>query len=129
MALLPIFLKAISVLIMGLGTSNVVLGGSMLEGLAKTPFPIKTAIGRVADNQLRFFGGVEAGWGAMLWWASNDLSTRQVPLAILAGTMVYGAVGRAIAAARHGFPSAQIPVFMALEAGVPLAVWLFGNFN
>jgi len=129
MAALPILLKLGSAFIMGLGTTNLLFGVSMLEGLAKAPFPIKSAVGPVADSQLRFLGGIEAGWGAMVWWASNDVSTRQVPLAILGGTMVYGGIGRAISGAQHGYSSVQIPIFMAIEVGVPLAFWLFGDWR
>lgn len=129
MAALPTFLKVGSAFAIATGTMDVLLGARTLENTSGVPFPINTVAAVLADSQLRFLGGIWAGYGMMLWWASNDLRTRRVPLAILGGVMMFGGIGRSISGALYGFSSSLIVGFTAIELLVPPAVWLFGNWR
>ncbi len=129
MATLSTFLKVGSAFAMLTGTMDVILGVGMLERGSGVPFPVDSAAAVLADTQLRFLGGIWAGYGMMLWWASSDLQTRRTPLAILGGVMVSGGIGRSISGALHGFGSSLIVAFTAIELVVPPAIWLLGNWR
>ena len=111
------------------GTMDLLLGVRMLESGSGVSFPINSAAAVLADSQLRFLGGIWAGYGTMLWWASSDLRTRRVPLAILGGIMVFAGVGRTISGTLHGFSSPLILGFTVIELVVPPAVWVLGNWT
>ncbi len=80
MAALSSFFKVGSAFALITGTSDVLLGVGIVERTTGVSFPVNSAAAVFADSQIRFLGGMWAGWGAMLWWASNDLRTRRVPL-------------------------------------------------
>lgn len=83
-------------------------------------FPPKTKSSAFADSQIRFFGGVLAGVGGLLWWSSNDAYERQIPLAIIAVGFLAGVLGRVLAGRKHGF-GPNMKLYMWAEAvGVAL---------
>ena len=65
----------------------------------------------------------------MLWWASDDIRTRQTPLAILAGVMVFAGVGKLVSGVQYGFGSRVLAVAAAGEVLVPVALWMFGGWS
>ncbi|GAM86221.1 hypothetical protein ANO11243_042330 [Dothideomycetidae sp. 11243] len=95
------------------GTLDVCLGIEMLGGTAQ--FPAASPVTAITDSQVRFLGSAWAGWGVMLWWASNDVRGRQTPLALLGGVIFAGGIGRALSARRFGFGAQWIPVVMWVE--------------
>lgn len=129
MAGLSTFLKVGSVFAMATGTMDVLLGAQTLENTSGVPFPINTPAAVLADSQLRFLGGIWAGYGLMLWWAASDLRARRVPLALLGGVMVFGGIGRSISGALYGFGSSLIVGFTAIELIVPPVVLLLGDWR
>ena len=129
MAALPTFLKVGSAFAIATGTMDVLLGARVLENFSGVAFPVDSTAAVLADSQLRFLGGIWAGYGMMLWWASNDLRTRRVPLAILGVVMVFGGIGRSISGALYGFGSSLMVGSTAIELVVPPAVWLLGNWR
>ena len=89
-------------------------------------FPAASASTAVADSQIRFLGSVWAGYGVMLWWASNSLKTRRVPLALLGGIMFAGGLGRTLSALKHGFGAEWTRIALWAELIGPGALYLVG---
>lgn len=119
---LTIFLKAGSLFAIGTGMADVFLGSKMVE--THDRFPLTTTSQIFADSQIRYFGAMWACWGAMMWWASNDVLERRTPIDILSAFMVIGGVGRVIGGIRHGFKPDIVLPFTIIELVVPPAVWL-----
>lgn len=90
--------------------------------------PVETTAYIWADSQFRFLGMVWGGYSAMLWWASNDLETRQAPLAILGVTAFLGGIGRALSAAKYGFGTKMAVWATLTELLGPLLIWRFGGW-
>jgi len=128
MAALSSFFKVGSAFALITGTSDVLLGVGIVERTTGVSFPVNSAAAVFADSQIRFLGGMWAGWGAMLWWASNDLRTRRVPLAILGTVMVLSGIGRSISGVLHGFGSGLVVGATAVELVVPPAIWILGRW-
>lgn len=100
----------------------------MIEIGCGVALPVKSIPEVFADSQMRFLGGMWVGYGAMLWWVSNDLEKRQVPLAILGGVMLLAGAGRAISGAQYGFRPRVLSIFTVGELVIPLAIWLTGTW-
>ncbi|OWT42582.1 hypothetical protein VFPPC_18273 [Pochonia chlamydosporia 170] len=90
------------------------------------PLSVNPSVYAVIDNQVRFFGAVWAGYGAILWWTANDLKTRRTPLGILCGIMIVGGIGRLASALTHGFGATWTAVATFLELFGPPALYLLG---
>lgn len=65
-----------------------------------------------------------AGYGVMLWWTSNDLETRRMPLGLLGGIIFVGGLGRLLSGLSHGFSATWVQVATVAELLGPLAVYL-----
>lgn len=128
-SLLLSFLKAVSIFSICTGAANVITGASGVAAVTGHPFPVNSPAMILADSQLRFLGVMWAGWGVMLWWVSDDLQTRQVPMAILSWVMVFAGIGRVIAGWKYGFGSRVLAVVTAGEVVGPLGVWLLGGWS
>lgn len=125
---LSTFLKVSAAIALATGTGDVLLGSRMLEGGAGEPFPINSPVQILADSQIRFLGGMWAGWGAMLWWVSDDIRQRRTPLAILGTVIFLSGMGRVIGGIRHGFKPGLLIPFTLIELVVPPAVYLLGGW-
>lgn len=123
---LSTLLKVGSAFALATGTADVFLGKAILETGSR--FPVDTDAQVFADSQIRFLGAMWAGWGSMLWWISNDVKGRRVPLAIFGGFFVLGGLGRAISGALYGFRPGMTLPFTLVELIVPPAVWLAGSW-
>ncbi|KAH9204883.1 hypothetical protein DL95DRAFT_398199 [Leptodontidium sp. 2 PMI_412] len=128
MAPLATFLKVSSVFAILTGTGDVLDGLKITERLTGVALPIDSPAAVLADNHFRFLGAYWAGYGAMLWWVSNDLTSRRVPLAILGGIFFVSGIRRSISAAFYGMPGVAFGVATAVEFVVPPAVWLLGGW-
>ena len=128
MSPLSTFLKVFSLFSISTGTADVVLGASMIPSFGSHQFLVNSPATAFADSQLRFLGAMWAGWGAMLWWVSDDLETRCAPLAILGSIMVLAGMGRMIGGMRHGFGSKVVFGAAMGEVAVPIGMWLFGGW-
>ena len=118
-------LKVCSAFAVLTGCLDLCFGTSMLGGSGVfTPGASTTAI---ADSQIRFFGSTWAGYGVMLWWSSNDLSTRQVPLALLGGICFVAGLGRLASSIKFGFGATWIRVAMWAELLGPGVVYMIGK--
>ncbi|KAI9149022.1 hypothetical protein HJFPF1_11067 [Paramyrothecium foliicola] len=113
-------LKTTGAACLGSGALHVLMGPNFALRLFGAPpwSPVNVIVG----SEYRFFGGVWAGYGAMLWWVSNDVRARRTPLAILMGSMVFGAVGRLAAGAAHGFGSRLMVLVIGIEFAIPLII-------
>ncbi|GAK68345.1 uncharacterized protein PAN0_071c6591 [Moesziomyces antarcticus] len=125
MAALSTPLKLTAAFAVATGLMNLVAGVGWLKIITGVPLPVQSRAAVFADSQLRFFGAIWAGYGAMLWWASNDVRGRRVPLAILACTMAVSGLGRTISGIVHGFSSPFTATFPAIELLAPSALWYF----
>lgn len=123
--LLPRTLKVCSVFAVATGSLDLCLGTSVLGGSQVfAPGLPNTAI---ADSQIRFFGSVWAGYGVMMWWTSNDLKTRQVPLALLGGICFVAGLGRLASSFKHGFGAEWVRVAMWAELLGPGVLYAIGK--
>lgn len=126
--MLRIALRGFAIFAVATGATDVTLGGTLLAASGAN-LAIGASADPLVDSQLRFFGAVWAGYGALLWWAAERPWERRRPLFILAITMVLAGIGRAASASIYGVASPAIPVFIALELGGPLALfaWMSGK--
>lgn len=122
---LPTILKAFSLFTMTVGTLYTATGTNMLA--SASTFPIKTESSALADSQIRFFGGVMVGTSATIWWASNDLYERQVPLANIGAGFAAGGLGRALAGSKHGY-GRNMWLYMWAEAVGVVFIWGLGRW-
>ena len=85
-----------------------------------------SASSALADSQIRYLGGILASSGAVIWWASNDVSHRRVPLASIGLGIFAGGVGRWVAGVKHGF-GPKMKVVMWAELVAPVVVYVSGK--
>jgi len=102
-----------------------VLYGENMIGDA-TVFKPKSATSALTDSQIRYLGAQFAVTGAIVWWVSNNVLERQVPLAIVGAGVVAGGVGRVVAGAKHGF-GPRMMLAMWIELVVPTLFYIFGK--
>lgn len=124
---LSTFLKIGSALPLATGAGDVLLGSKFLE-TAAGPFPVDKPSQVFADSQIRFLGAMWGAWSPLLWWISEDIKNRRVPLAICGASLVVGGFGRAVSGARHGYRPGFVLLFTLVEIFVPPLVWLFADW-
>jgi len=103
---------------------HIAYGQSMLAD--QSTFVVGSETSALADSQIRFGGAIMASSGVLAWWASNNISQRKAPLAILGAGVFAGGFGRFLAGNKHGF-GPNMKTLMLVEMVVPVAVYLFGN--
>jgi hypothetical protein len=123
-AAIPSILKACAFFDMVVGTMHVAYGQYMLAD--QSIFVVGSESSALADSQIRFGGAIMASSGVLAWWASNDISRRQVPLAILGVGVFAGGCGRFLAGNKHGF-GRNMKTLMLVEMVVPVVVYFCGN--
>jgi hypothetical protein len=123
-AAIPSILKACAFFDMVVGTMHVAYGQYMLAD--QSIFVVGSENSALADSQIRFGGAIMASSGVLAWWASNDISRRQVPLAILGVGVFAGGCGRFLAGNKHGF-GRNMKTLMLVEMVVPVVVYFCGN--
>jgi hypothetical protein len=121
---IPGLLKACALFDMMVGTMHIAYGQHMLAD--QSIFVTGSESSALADSQIRFGGATMASFGAVAWWASYDISQRQVPLAILGVGVFAGGVGRFVAGTKHGF-GPNMKTLMRVEMIVPVVLYLLGN--
>lgn len=125
---ISLVLKGLALFGMTTGSLNFLQGTDFLAD--QTAFQPRTLSTALADNQLRYLGGVMAGTSTVVWWVSNDVAARQVPLALIAAGIVVGGLGRAVAASKHGsFGLGRMKAAMWIELVVPVAFYLYGKLD
>ncbi|KAH7182456.1 uncharacterized protein B0J16DRAFT_343721 [Fusarium flagelliforme] len=124
-AILSTGLKAFSIFSMATGTADVIGGHKLLIPASERALLPKPTL-QLLDNQLRFLGATWGGYGAVLWWISNDLQTRQAPLAILGIAMFLAGIGRSISGLSVGWGATWLKVAAGVELVVPTLIYLFG---
>jgi hypothetical protein len=123
-AAIPGILKACAFFDIVVGTMHVAYGQYMLAG--QSIFVVGSETSALADSQIRFGGAIMASSGVLAWWASNNISQRQVPLAILGVGVFAGGCGRLLAGNKHGF-GPNMKTLMLVEMVVPVGLYLFGK--
>jgi hypothetical protein len=118
---IPTILKGCALFNLTMGTINLTLGQNMLaDSTVFTPGSTSSAL---ADSQIRYLGGILASSGAVIWWASNNVAQRRVPLASIGLGIFAGGVGRWVAGSKHGFgPKTKLVMWVELVAPVVLYV-------
>ncbi|KAM5355175.1 hypothetical protein ACJ41O_001821 [Fusarium nematophilum] len=107
-------LKGISIFSIVTGSLDVLLGTRLIVPAPDQQLPFDPPALALVDSQLRFLGAMWAGYGTLLWWASNDVRARRVPLALLGVAMLAGGVGRLASGLSYGW-SAPLKVATAAE--------------
>jgi len=132
-------LKAVTILALVTGSLDLVLGVDVIALLGSLPgshdvnnlsplnaqVPASTVA--LIDTQLRFLGAAWLAYGVLLWWASNDIRTRRVPLAILLAGIFVGGIGRMASWCTHGFGGSWVPIAMWVELIAPGLLWFGGS--
>lgn len=119
-------LKVSSVFAIATGLLDACLGTSMIPGLSGA-LATRSPVTALVDSQLRFLGTMWAGYGVMLWWASNDLHTRKVPLGLLGIVMFSGGIGRLLSCLKHGLGAPWVKVAIGIELVGPVALYILSN--
>ena len=97
------------------GVRLLIGSGARLEDIARDP---------VLNSQIRYLGAVWGGFGAILWWVSNDVMDRRRTLEILCAAVFVGGIGRTIATLVDGPGPRLLTFFIAIEFVGPLIVLL-----
>ena len=101
------------------------IGGTSLFKAAGIPMPPEVASDPFLNSQIKFWGAIFFGYGAMLWWAAGDIRGRAQTLQLLLATMVLAGFGRALSLALYGSPGVLLDGALVLEVvGFPL-IWLY----
>jgi hypothetical protein len=119
------FLKAFAIFSMATGTMDVITGSDSIGTLVE-PITVNSTSMAFVDSQLRFLGAIWAGYGALLWWTSNDIETRRFPLGVLGAAMVAGGIGRTISGWKYGFSVGWVGLAALAEVAVPAGLYLSG---
>ena len=123
-AAIPTLLKGYALFALFAGTGNTVKGENFI-GDASVSKPNR-ATSALTDSQIRYLGSQFAVTGAIVWWVSNNVLERQVPLAIIGAGVVAGGVGRIVAGAKHGF-GPNMKLAMWIELVMPTLFYIFGK--
>ncbi|CEI68223.1 hypothetical protein FVEN_g11826 [Fusarium venenatum] len=123
--LLSTGLKAFSIFSMATGTADVIAGHKPLIPASERALLPKSTLS-VLDNQLRFLGATWGGYGAILWWVSNDLQERQAPLAVLGAVMFIAGIGRTVSGLSLGWGASWLKVAAGIELVVPPLIYMLG---
>jgi hypothetical protein len=118
-------LKIFAIFSMFTGTVDLIAGHKLVipeSERALLPTPTLAFV----DNQLRFLGAIWSGYGMVLWWASNNLQARKVPLSLLGTAMVIGGIGRLTSGLTLGWTPSGLKIATAAELVVPPLIYLFG---
>ena len=116
--ILVVALKCLSVTFCLTGCRTVLLGIATLTD--KPAFSATTAL---TDSQLRYHAAGFVGCGIICWWASDSLSERHIPFAILCGVVMMGGIGRALSAWQYGFGAPWTRRAIWVELLVPIGLW------
>lgn len=114
-------LRAFAIFALATGSLDVVLGADVLA-ISGATVPPASSLDPMLDSQLRFCGGIWAGWGAMLLWTCGDLPARRAALTILALSLLVSGLGRSFAAALHGQPPLLLGLIAVEVVGPPLVL-------
>jgi hypothetical protein len=120
-------LKATGALAMLTGGADIFKGPDKLLKSVGQPLLVRGLPSAALDSQFRFLAACWVGWGATVWWASNDVRARKAPIAIAMATFALGGVGRVGAAMRNGWGSTLMVVFTAMEFVLPPVVFWLGE--
>ena len=123
-AAIPALLKAYALFGLLMGAGNILYGETMLGDASV--FKPKSASSALADSQIRYLGAHSAATGAIVWWASNSVLERKVPLAIVGAGLVAGGFGRMLAGWKNGF-GPNMRVAMGIEVVLPVVFYVFGK--
>ncbi|CAG7558677.1 unnamed protein product [Fusarium equiseti] len=118
-------LRLFSVFSIVTGSAVVLRGHELLIPTAERALLAKPTLS-ILDNQVRFLGTTWAGYGTLLWWATNDLLTRQAPLALLGAIMFVAGIARLSFGLLLGWGAPNLKVATAIELVIPPLVYFSG---
>ncbi|KAF4450933.1 hypothetical protein F53441_5994 [Fusarium austroafricanum] len=117
-------LKAFAIFSMFTGTVDIITGHKVLLPTSERAQLSESTLG-LLDNQLRFLAASWGGYGGMLWWASNNLQTRQAPLGFLGAIMFVAGIGRLLGGLTVGWGASWTKVAATIELVFPPLIYLF----
>jgi hypothetical protein len=123
-----LLIKASSLFVLSINSLAFLTGTRVLANPSTKIFVPKTTSTALAESQIRYLAGMAAALGAIAWWASDDLQTRQVPLAIAGMGPFVGGIGRALAGWKHGFGPGMRGAMWA-ELAIPVVIYGIGKFQ
>ncbi len=104
----------------GTGLAGVLLGPEMAQG------PIAGLAGAISlDSHFRYLSGLLLGIGLAFWSIIPGIARHGAAFRLLTAIVVAGGLGRAVALALHGVPSAPMVLGLAMELLVTplLCLW------
>lgn len=123
MAYLAPSLKVAGAFAMVMGTLNCIIPTRMVSNTSKDLYSPQTPAQVLADSHLRYWAGIWASTGAVLWWASDDLVARRVPLVLLGWGSILGGVGRVISGMKYGYKPERLVQFITFaEIAIPIGI-------
>jgi hypothetical protein len=128
MSTTALLIKSASAFILSINSLAILTGTRILANPKTNIFVPKTQSTALAESQIRYLAGMAAALGAVGWWASGDLQTRRVPLAMAGMGPFVGGLGRALAAWKHGFGDGMKAAMWA-ELAIPVVIlgWGWGE--
>ena len=121
---LVIGLRAFALFAIVTGTLDIIVGLRLLAG-SGAAIPAPAALDPMLNSHIKYMGAVWCGFGVALLWTVQNLRERAAMLHILLGTVFLGGMGRALSAVLFGVGSPLLAIFIAIELGGPVAVWVW----
>lgn len=119
-------LKVAAVFQMVMGTLNCVVLPRMISNTSKSDYQPHNPAAVLADSHLRYWAGIWASTGVLLWWTSEDIAARKFPLLVMGAGSILGGVGRLISGIKLGFqPEGLVKTITVVEILAPVAAWMF----
>ena len=119
-----IVIKAFCLLPLLTGIADMV-GGTWILMQGGLQLPHDVAIDPILNSQIKFWGAIWLGFGASLWWVSNEPHKRGTMFIILMSTLFLSGLGRALSYALFGSPGTVLTGAMAIElvGGLLFLLW------
>ena len=117
-------LKALAVVIVGIGLLKVVLGAKA-DALLDPTIPSVATNHPSIDSQVRFYGGAFAIYGVLIWLCSNHMHRYELVFRAMMIVFFLAGAARLPGALRYGRPSIAIMGLTVIELVVPplLLLW------
>ncbi len=118
---LIVVLRVFAVFALLTGGLDSALGAKLLLS-SGAELPQSAAADPLLNSQIRYWGAVWCGFGAVLWWTTRDLRERIALLQILMATVFLGGMGRLLSAFQCGTGPPVLIAFIVIELLGPPAL-------
>jgi hypothetical protein len=117
MRALKILIRTLCVIPLATGAVDFLMGASALTAVNAT-LPVDALTDASLNSQLRFFGAIWFGFGALLWRVAGDLKTHAHVFRLMCFTLILSGVGRLISLVQFGVPALPFVIATIVEVVV-----------